>query len=71
MSWCSMREWAKLIERTKLGLENAKRQGKTLGWPWVQIDHKKVRYYHDEKGMKYAAIAKNGARIFNLNLTPQ
>lgn len=58
MSWCAMRERENLIERTKLGLENAKRQGKTLGRPWVDIDMKKVAYLHDEKGMKYTAIAK-------------
>lgn len=58
MFWCPMRERENLIERTKLGLENAKRQGKTLGRPWVDIDMKKVARLHDEKGMKYTAIAK-------------
>lgn len=58
MSWCAMRERENLIERTKLGLENAKRQGKTLGRPWIDIDMKKVAYLHDEKGMKYTEIAK-------------
>jgi DNA invertase Pin-like site-specific DNA recombinase len=58
MGWCAMRERQNLVERTLLGLENAKRQGKTLGRPWVQIDLKKVAYLHDEKGMKYTEIAK-------------
>lgn len=58
MSWCAMRERENLIERTKLGLENAKRQGKTLGRPWVEIEMKKVARLHNEKGMKYTAIAK-------------
>ncbi|ACL17821.1 recombinase family protein [Methanosphaerula palustris] len=58
MSWCAMRERENLVERTKLGLENAKRQGKTLGRPWVDIDMKKVARLHDEKGIKYTEIAK-------------
>ena len=58
MSWCAMRERENLIERIKLGLENAKRQGKTLGRPWIEIDMKKITYLHDEKGMKYTAISK-------------
>jgi len=53
-----MRERENLVDRTKLGLENAKRQGKTLGRPWVEIDMKKVACLHNGEGMKYTAIAK-------------
>ncbi|WP_440950291.1 recombinase family protein [Methanosphaerula subterraneus] len=58
MSWCAMRERENLRERTILGLENAKRQGKSLGRPWVDIDMKRVAYLHDQKFMKYTEIAK-------------
>ena len=56
-SWVAERERELLIERTRNGVERAKKEGKKLGRPSKQIDWKKVKEYRD-KGISYSAISR-------------
>jgi len=56
-SWIAEREREMLIERTKNGLERAKKEGKRLGRPAKDIEWKKVKEYR-EKGVSYSAISR-------------
>jgi len=56
-SWVAERERELLIERTRNGIERAKKEGKKLGRPSKQIDWKKVKEYRD-KGISYSAISR-------------
>jgi putative DNA-invertase from lambdoid prophage Rac len=41
-SWCAEQERVRLIERTRAGLDRARRQGKRIGRPPVSIDPKRA-----------------------------
>ena len=56
-SWVAEREREMLIERTKNGIERAKKEGKKLGRPSKEIDWKKVNEYRN-KGISYSAISR-------------
>lgn len=56
-SWVAEREREMLIERTKNGLERAKKEGIKLGRPAKEIDWKDVEKYR-EKGISYSAISR-------------
>ncbi len=56
-SWVAEREREMLIERTRNGLERAKKEGKKLGRPTKEIDWKDVEKYR-EKGISYSAISR-------------
>jgi len=56
-SWMAEREREMLIERTKNGLERAKKEGKKLGRPAKEINWKEVEKYR-EKGISYSAISR-------------
>ena len=56
-SWMAEREREMLIERTKNGLERAKKEGKKLGRPAKEINWKEVEKYR-EKGVSYSAISR-------------
>ncbi|MGC8654368.1 MAG: recombinase family protein [Candidatus Kryptoniota bacterium] len=56
-SWMAQRERELLIERTKSGLERAKKEGKKLGRPVKEINWKEVEKYR-EKGISYSAISR-------------
>ncbi|MGC9123923.1 MAG: recombinase family protein [Thermoplasmata archaeon] len=56
-SWMAQREREMLIERTKNGLERAKKEGKKLGRPAREINWKEVEKYR-EKGVSYSAISR-------------
>ena len=56
-SWVAEREREMLIERTKNGLERAKREGKKLGRPAREINWREVEKYR-EKGISYSAISR-------------
>ncbi|MEM4066950.1 MAG: recombinase family protein [Candidatus Micrarchaeaceae archaeon] len=56
-SWVAEREREMLIERTRNGLERAKKEGKKLGRPAREIDWKEVNKYR-EKGISYSAISR-------------
>ncbi|MGC8618844.1 MAG: recombinase family protein [Thermoplasmata archaeon] len=56
-SWVAEREREMLIERTKNGLERAKKEGKKLGRPAREINWKEVEKYR-EKGISYSAISR-------------
>ncbi len=56
-SWVAEREREMLIERTKNGLERAKKEGKKLGRPAKEINWKEVEKYR-EKGISYSAISR-------------
>ena len=56
-SWVAEREREMLIERTKNGLERAKKEGKKLGRPAKEINWKEVEKYR-EKGISNSAISR-------------
>ena len=56
MAWCAQRERENLIERTKVGMQRAKAEGKHIGRPFKEIDWKYVEYLRDE-GMNWKEIA--------------
>ena len=56
MAWCAQRERENIIERTKVGMQRAKAEGKHLGRPFIDIDWKYVELLHKE-GMNYKEIA--------------
>ena len=56
-SWVAERERELLIERTKNGIERAKKEGKKLGRPAREIDWKKVNDFRN-KGISYSAISR-------------
>ena len=56
-SWVAERERELLIERTKNGIERARKEGKKLGRPAREIDWKKVNEYRG-KGISYSAISR-------------
>ena len=47
----------RLIERTRIGIERARKEGKKLGRPAREIDWKKVNEYRN-KGISYSAISR-------------
>lgn len=57
MAWCAQRERENLIERTKVGMQRAKAEGKHLGRPFKEIDWRYVDLLHKE-GMNYKEIAE-------------
>lgn len=57
MAWCAQRERENLIERTKVGMQRAKDEGKHCGRPFKEIDWKYVELLHKE-GMNYKEIAE-------------
>lgn len=57
MAWCAQRERENLIERTKVGIQRAKAEGKHCGRPFREIDWGYVEHLHEE-GMNYQEIAK-------------
>ena len=56
-SWVAEREREMLIERTRNGIERARKEGKKLGRPAREIDWKKVNEYRS-KGISYSAISR-------------
>lgn len=56
MAWCAQRERENLIERTKVGIQRAKAEGKHCGRPFKEIDWKYVEHLHSE-GLNYREIA--------------
>ena len=56
-SWVAERERELLIERTRNGIERARKEGKKLGRPAREIDWKKVNEYRS-KGISYSAISR-------------
>jgi DNA invertase Pin-like site-specific DNA recombinase len=50
-------ERLKIVERTKAGLERARKAGKTLGRPGLEIDVNKLRHLHQE-GRSIRNLAK-------------
>jgi len=56
-SWVAERERELLKERTKNGIERARKEGKKLGRPTREIDWKKVNEYRN-KGISYSAISR-------------
>jgi len=56
-SWVAERERELLIERTRNGIERARKEGKKLGRPAREIDWKKVNEYRN-KGISYSAISR-------------
>ena len=56
-SWVAERERELLKERTKNGIERARKEGKKLGRPSREIDWKKVNEYRS-KGISYSAISR-------------
>jgi len=56
MAWCAQRERENLIERTKVGIQRAKSEGKHCGRPFKEIDWKYVELLHKE-GMNYKEIS--------------
>jgi len=56
-SWVAERERELLKERTKNGIERARKEGKKLGRPSREIDWKKVSEYRN-KGISYSAISR-------------
>lgn len=57
MAWCAQRERENLIERTKVGMQRAKDEGKHCGRPFKDIDWKVVDLLHKD-GMNYKEIAE-------------
>jgi DNA invertase Pin-like site-specific DNA recombinase len=57
MAWCAQRERENLIERTKVGIQRAKAEGKHCGRPFKDIDWKYVDLLHKD-GMNYKEIAE-------------
>jgi len=57
-SWVSQQERARLIERTMVGLERARKAGVVIGRPRVQVDVDRVRVMRAE-GRSIRAIAKS------------
>ena len=57
MGWCAQRERENLIERTKVGIQRAKAEGKHCGRPFKDIDWKYVDLLHKD-GMNYKEIAE-------------
>lgn len=56
IAWCAQRERENLIERTKVGIQRAKSEGKHCGRPFKDIEWKYVELLHKE-GMNYKEIA--------------
>ena len=56
-SWVAERERELLKERTRNGIERARKEGKKLGRPAREIDWKKVNEYRN-KGISYSAISR-------------
>ncbi len=57
-SWCAEQERARLIERTKSGLERARREGKRLGRPPEVVDIEKAREMRAQ-GLSFRAVSRN------------
>lgn len=57
MAWCAQRERENLIERTKVGMQRAKAEGKHCGRPFKEINWTYVEHLHSE-GMNYKEIAE-------------
>ena len=59
-AWVAERERELIIQRTKEGLERAKREGKQIGRPKITLDKKKLRQVkkYQELGLSLSAISK-------------
>lgn len=57
LSWVAQRELENTRERIKLGLERARKEGKKLGRPFLDIDWKQVEEYRS-KDVSVAAISR-------------
>jgi len=56
-SWCAEQERERLIERTKAGLERARRQGRRIGRPRALVDVAKALALRNEgKSIREAAV---------------
>lgn len=55
-SWCAEQERLRLIERTRAGLDRARRQGKRNGRPPVEFDVEQARALRAQ-GMSVRAVA--------------
>lgn len=55
-SWCAEQERLRLIERTRAGLDRARRQGKRLGRPRMEFDLKQARAMRTQ-GMSIRGVA--------------
>ncbi len=58
MAWFAEREREMLIERTRAGLERARREGKRLGRPPVDLDAARINQLR-QQGMSYEKIARD------------
>src|SRR5437016_2633180 len=57
-SWCAEQERLRLIERTRAGLDRARRQGKRIGRPKATIDLERARALRAQgKSLREAAMA--------------
>ena len=57
MAWCAQRERENIIERTKVGMQRAKSEGKHIGRPFKEINWKYVELLHKD-GMNFKEIAE-------------
>lgn len=57
LTWVAQRERENLIERTKIGQERARVEGKTIGRPRREIDMRKVKGYLDRR-ISVSAISR-------------
>ena len=57
IAWCAQRERENIIERTKVGMQRAKAEGRHLGRPFKEIDWTYVELLHKD-GMNYKEIAE-------------
>lgn len=55
--WVAEQERVQIVERTKAGIERARRRGIRIGRPEREIDTRRAQALRDE-GLSYAAIAK-------------
>lgn len=56
-SWAAEQERARIIERTKAGMARARKEGKAIGRPKVQVDPDQIRLLRMQ-GKSYAYIAR-------------
>jgi len=61
-AWVAQQERERIRERVRAGLERAKKQGKRLGRPRLQLDQEKIRARYYELGS-----LRNTAREFGCN----
>ena len=58
IAWCAQRERENIIERTKVGMQRAKAEGRHLGRPFKEIDWTYVELLHKD-GMNYKEMTKD------------